>query len=203
MDNNFRSTVLQRPGGDEDDRDRHNHRRDMMTAGNSAHRGHSSFNLRSPTQSEFHHPPPFTSPGRAASSTLHHSPSQPTSRQPLHTPGPPYMSSSPAAGPSGGPVAPTLPPPGIASSAASASASSHHPVSPLHPPSGYYPPPASTAAATTTTTRDKAAGGSFYDPTTDTTKDRRVSDSWHGASHAATTPKVSNAKSTSFSLTRP
>ncbi|KAL3953346.1 hypothetical protein ACCO45_013289 [Purpureocillium lilacinum] len=48
-------------------------------------------------------------------------------------------------------------------------------------PASYYPP-ASAAA------RDKPASGSFYDPTTDTTKERGVSDSssWHGA----TTPKV-------------
>lgn len=178
MDNNFRSTVLQRPGGDEDERDRH-HRRDMMTAGNT-HR-HSTFSLRSPTQSEFHQPPPFTSPNRSANT---------------------YMSSStPASGSAGagGPVAPTLPPPGPPSSSSSAAVNHHQahpPVSPLHPPSGYYPPPSSSSSSSAAA-RDKPAGGSFYDPTTDTTKERRVSDSWHGASHAATTPKVSR-QSTSF-----
>ena len=100
----------------------------------------------------------------------------------------------------------SLPPPsGLASSTASSAANHNHhhqqgpppPVSPRHGHSSYYPSPA--AAATTAAAapsseshhhrhpaREKPASGRVYDPTTDTTKERRVSDSWHNAPQAST-----------------
>lgn len=209
MDNRFHSTVLQRPGGsgsgggdDEDHRERHDrhNRRDVLNHAGSAQR-HSSFNLRSPTQPEFHSQP-YASPGRHNTTPIPHHQSPPQARQTLHNPNP-YMasSSSASAGPQGGPVAPSLPPLGgrpssssAATSSSSAAANNHHqapPVSPLHPPTGYYPPPsASSTSSDRHHSRDKPAAGSFYDPTTDTTKERRPSESWHNASQA-TPPKVS------------
>ncbi|KFA69206.1 hypothetical protein S40285_00044 [Stachybotrys chlorohalonatus IBT 40285] len=208
MDNRFHSTVLQRPGGsgsgggdDEDHRERHDrhNRRDVLNHAGSAQR-HSSFNLRSPTQPEFHSQP-YASPGRHNTTPIPHHQSPPQARQTLHNPNP-YMasSSSASAGPQGGPVAPSLPPLGgrpssssAATSSSSAAANNHHqapPVSPLHPPTGYYPPPsASSTSSDRHHSRDKPAAGSFYDPTTDTTKERRPSESWHNASQA-TPPKA-------------
>ena len=152
-----------------------------------------------PHQNPHQHRPPHHPPHH------HHHQSPPPSshRSALHTPATAYMSQQRQGSPSGagGPMAPTLPPPsGLAPPPASSSSSSaanhrhHQGVSPLHPPSGtYYPPPGAADphhhgrdAGHSTSTR------SFYDPTTDTTKERRVSDSWHNAPQAAT-PKVSLA----------
>jgi DNA helicase INO80 len=184
--NNFRSTVLQRPGvNDNDDRDRRHHR-DILNPTSPALAPppgavgpppgppprHSAFSLRSPTQTEFHHPPSY--PPQSGS---HHSPPRP----PLSS----FMSSGVAS-----PAAP-LPPPGQA-------AGSGHlgggPLSP-HRSSGYYAhqqqdlhpaPPARE--------KQSSGGGSFYDPLTDTmnTKERRTSDtgSWHGAAAQLSPPKV-------------
>nr|CEG04082.1 unnamed protein product [Fusarium clavum] len=126
------------------------------------------------------------------------------------------MSSS--TGAPGGPVAPSLPPPvGLNSSSSPGSSAAglhqhHHqpgapahqhqasgppPVSPLHPPVAYYPPSSNTDIYVP---RDpKPASRGFYDPTTDTTKERRISDaatpgaSWHNANANAPpagTPKT-------------
>ncbi|CAM1502769.1 Fc.00g075450.m01.CDS01 [Cosmosporella sp. VM-42] len=216
--NSYRSSVLQRPHrGDDDERDRHHRRGDdtrmdhngagpagpgsgsAASSANAHPHRHSTFSLRSPTQPDFR-PPPFSSPNASSSNTHagsnpHQSPPRPA-RSSLHNP---YMSSS-APGASGGPVAPSLPPPGGLSSS---TAGHHHhhqqhphqapPVSPLHPPAGYYSPAASDVHAHHA--REKSATGSFYDPTTDTTKERRVSDaagaSWHNANAPpAGTPKA-------------
>ncbi|KIL90457.1 dna helicase ino80 [Fusarium avenaceum] len=173
--------------------------------GANAHQ-HSTFSLRSP-KSEYR-PPPFSSPNGHNHS--HHNTSTSSAGHSLQSPPRPalpnpYMSSS--TGVPGGPVAPSLPPPvGINSSSSPGSSAAglhqhHHqsqaplpqhqaagpppPVSPLHPPVAYYPP---------SSNRDiyyprdpKPASRGFYDPTTDTTKERRISDaatpgaSWHNA----------------------
>ncbi|KAJ4156642.1 putative DNA helicase ino80 [Fusarium falciforme] len=128
------------------------------------------------------------------------------------------MSSSSSGAP-GGPVAPTLPPPvGLKSSSPAASTPGglqHHPsqhpshqqhqhqapppVSPLHPPAGYYSP----SAPDVHHGRDsKPASRGFYDPTTDTTKERRVSvsdaatpaASWHNANANANAPPAGTPK---------
>ncbi|KAF7557846.1 hypothetical protein G7046_g5961 [Stylonectria norvegica] len=262
MDKNrtpYPSSVLQRPphrGDEEDDRerDRHPPRFDLgaspgaglagsvsgsvsgvtaTTPTANAHR-HSTFSLRSPTQSEFR-PPAYASPNANttnAANTTH--PHQSPPRPALHNP---YMSSS-VPGASGGPVAPSLPPPGALSSSAAGhhqhqeqhqqphqhqhqhhreqqqqQGQHHHhhhhhqaavPVSPLHPPSGYYPPPANDRdSRDARDVRDKPATGSFYDPTTDTTKERRVSDaagaSWHNANAPpAGTPKSADQHTPSY-----
>ncbi|KAG6001348.1 putative DNA helicase ino80 [Claviceps maximensis] len=107
-----------------------------------------------------------------------------------------FMAPSPST-PAGGPAAPTpvlLPPPPSSSSSA---ANSHNhrqgppPLSPRHGPASvassssiYYPPPA--ASESRLHSRDKAASGRVYDPTTDTTKERRVSDAWHNAPQNST-----------------
>ncbi|POR32033.1 Putative DNA helicase INO80 [Tolypocladium paradoxum] len=237
MDSNFRSTVLQRPRGDDDERERDRHlpqqqRRDVINASAgspnttanaaananaaaSTHR-HSTFSLRSPTRThgDFH-PPPFSPPNN---NSHHHSTgnhnhshgsavlqSPPPRPPPLHHHNPsPYMPSSTAtsataAPSSSGGAAHSLPPPsGLASSTASSATNHNHhhqqAVSPRHGHSGYYPPPAAAAAAAPSSeshhhrhpAREKPASGSFYDPTTDTTKERRVSDSWHNAPQAST-----------------
>ncbi|KAL6354812.1 hypothetical protein LRP88_12165 [Fusarium phalaenopsidis] len=190
----------------------------------NAHR-HSTFSLRSPKQSEFR-PPPFSPPNHghahshnASTSSAGH-PHQSPPRQALHNPNP-YMSSSSSGAP-GGPVAPTLPPPvGLKSSSPAASTPGglqHHPsqhpshqqhqhqapppVSPLHPPAGYYSP----SAPDVHHGRDsKPASRGFYDPTTDTTKERRVSvsdaatpaASWHNANANANAPPAGTPKTPS------
>lgn len=184
---NFHSTVLQRPQGDEDARDRHPARRDVLNpVPGSAHHP-PGFSLRSPTRTELR-PPTFGSPNNTAApphaAGQHQSPPRSSA----------YMAStSPASGaqgPASGPVAPQLPPPVMAAGP------NHHqggPVSPLNPPNLYYPPSRPGATVDSQHARDKAsATTSFYDPTTDTTKERRVSDSsWHNAPPSASTPKVS------------
>ncbi|KAK1473122.1 hypothetical protein CCUS01_05730 [Colletotrichum cuscutae] len=167
----FRSTVLQAPSRHDDrdddrDRDRRRHRDIMNPAPGSTR--HSGFNLRSPTQSEYHHPPhsSYSSP-KAASSTSHALPHHsPRSHQSGLSHPNPYSSSTAA----GGPLAPSLPALGGASSSSGAGHHQAPPLSPLHPPSGYYPPPESHQ------TREKPATSSYYDPLTDTTRERRVSD---------------------------
>ncbi|KAH6953116.1 putative DNA helicase INO80 [Fusarium avenaceum] len=186
--------------------------------GANAHQ-HSTFSLRSP-KSEYR-PPPFSSPNGHNHS--HHNTSTSSAGHSLQSPPRPalpnpYMSSS--TGAPGGPVAPSLPPPvGINSSSSPGSSAAglhqhHHqsqapppqhqaagpppPVSPLHPPVAYYPP---------SSNRDiyyprdpKPASRGFYDPTTDTTKERRISDaatpgaSWHNANANANAPPVGTPK---------
>ncbi|KAG5981702.1 hypothetical protein E4U55_002627, partial [Claviceps digitariae] len=109
--------------------------------------------------------------------------------------------STPAGGAGAGPVPALLPP----TSSSSSAANSHNhlqaplPLSPRHAAvsaaapssssssSNYYPPPS--ASESHRHTRDKAASGRVYDPTTDTTKERRVSDAWHNAPQNST-PKT-------------
>ncbi|KAG5662460.1 hypothetical protein KAF25_004878 [Fusarium avenaceum] len=186
--------------------------------GANAHQ-HSTFSLRSP-KSEYR-PPPFSSPNGHNHS--HHNTSTSSAGHSLQSPPRPalpnpYMSSS--TGAPGGPVAPSLPPPvGINSSSSPGSSAAglhqhHHqsqapppqhqaagpppPVSPLHPPVAYYPP---------SSNRDiyyprdpKPASRGFYDPTTDTTKERRISDaatpgaSWNNANANANAPPVGTPK---------
>ncbi|TWU78321.1 putative DNA helicase ino80 [Metarhizium rileyi] len=103
-----------------------------------------------------------------------------------------------------------LPPPSASSNASTSNGHNHHhhhhhhhhqhsatPVSPpRHPsastPSNYYPPPVSSTESHPQShhhARDKPASGRVYDPTTDTTKERRVSDSWHNTPQNST-PKA-------------
>ncbi|TKW48288.1 hypothetical protein CTA1_11826 [Colletotrichum tanaceti] len=201
----FRSTVLQAPSRHDDrdrererdrDRDRDNdrhrrHHRDIMnpTPGSTRHSG---FSLRSPTQSEYHHPlhSAYSSPKAAPSHSLpHHSPRS-------HQSGLSHPNSYPSSSTtSAGPLAPTLPALGGGggvggaggSGSGSSSGAGHHqapPLSPLHPPSGYYPPPESHQ------TRDKPTTGSYYDPLTDTTRERRISDAGWSGNAAKGSPKV-------------
>lgn len=230
--NGYHSPVLQRPPHrpEDDERDRHFRRggdgtRDGAGAGvvgaspssvggatsatssaNAHPHRHSTFSLRSPTQPDFR-PPPFPSPNanNASASHPHQSPPRP-SLPSLHNP---YMTSN-APGASGGPVAPTLPPPGALSSSTTGSHQHHHqghhqppPASPLHPPAGYYSP---AEAAHHAREKPAPATGRLYDPTTDTTKERRISDagaSWSNANAPpAGTPKV-RGQSTSFNSPEP
>ncbi|TEA20879.1 Chromatin-remodeling ATPase INO80 [Colletotrichum sidae] len=201
----FRSTVLQAPSRHDDrddDRDRRHHR-DIMnpTPGSTRHSG---FSLRSPTQSEFHHPPsqhssyssPKASSHSANTHTLAHHHSPRTHQSGLSHPNFHSSSSSSSS---------ALPALGAGSSSSSSSnnnnnssgAGHHHhhhhhshqaapPLSPLHPPSGYYPPPESHS------TREKPATSSYYDPLTDTTRERRISDagSWHNSAAKASPTKT-------------
>ncbi|KZL76642.1 snf2 family domain-containing protein [Colletotrichum incanum] len=180
----FRSTVLQAPSRHDDrdrddDRDRRHHR-DIMnpTPGSTRHSG---FSLRSPTQSEYHHPQhsSYSSPKAASHSHPHHSPRSHQSG--LSHPNP-YSSSSSSS--STGPLAPALPALGGSNSS---SGGGHHqapPLSPLHPPSGYYPPPEAHQ------TREKPTTSSYYDPLTDTTRERRVSDAGWNGNAAKGSPKT-------------
>ncbi|OAQ75158.1 SNF2 family helicase/ATPase [Purpureocillium lilacinum] len=185
----------------ERDRDRQYQRHDAggsPSAGRQPH-GSSAFSLRSPPSRTL---PPFAasaSPngsGNASANTNttttntngHRGQSHQSPPRALHGSG-----SSHSQSPYMAPASHSLPPPGTPSSSHHHQGSSHqqqqqqhqhqHPRQPMSPPrpASYYPP-ASAAA------RDKPASGSFYDPTTDTTKERGVSDSssWHGA----TTPKT-------------
>lgn len=175
MEPNFRSTVLQHPG-DGDDRERR-HPRDILNPSGSAAAApsgvppqgpprHSAFSLRSPTQSEFHAPAGF-SPPSGPSISHHHSPPRP----PLSS----FMSPSVAAGQ-------PLPPSGQHTPAGN----HHHAASPspMRGSPAYY----ASQPQDMHQTREKTSGGSFYDPTTDTTSERRVSEA--GAWHRASTPKV-------------
>ncbi|EKJ74649.1 hypothetical protein FPSE_05117 [Fusarium pseudograminearum CS3096] len=184
--------------------------------GANAHQ-HSTFSLRSPKPE--YRPPPFSSPNGHNHS--HHNTSTSSANHSLQSPPRPalpnpYMSSS--TGAPGGPVAPALPPPvGINSSSSPGSSAAglhqhHHqpgapahqhraappPVSPLHPPVAYYPPGTNTDIYIPPP-EPKPASRGFYDPTTDTTKERRISDaatpgaSWHNANANAPpagTPKT-------------
>ena len=187
--NNFRSTVLQRPGvNDDEDRDRRHHR-DILNPTSAALAPppgavgpppgppprHAAFSLRSPTQTEFHHPPSYSTP-----SASHHSPPRPALSS--------FMSSG-VTGP-----APTLPPPG------QTAGSGHMGGGPLSPRrgSGYYPhQQPDMHSAPPAREKQTSSGGSFYDPLTDTTttKERRTSDtgSWHGAGQVSP-PKVCKRK---------
>lgn len=186
----FHSTIMQRPQGEDDPRDRHPQKRDVLNPVPGGAHHPAGFSLRSPTRTELR-PPTFGSPSanHSTPSAPHHSP--PRSSMSAANASPFAASSSAssgAQGPSGGPVAPALPPPVLGPSPSNSHAGL--PASPLHPPAGYYPPPRSSGAGDG---RDKpSATTSFYDPTTDTTKERRVSESsWANAPQQATTPKVS------------
>ncbi|OLN96823.1 putative DNA helicase INO80 [Colletotrichum chlorophyti] len=179
----FRSTVLQAPSRHDDrdddrdrDRDRRHHR-DIMnpTPGSTRHSG---FSLRSPTQSEYHHTAhsSYSSPKASSHSHPHHSPRSHQSG--LSHPSP-YSSSS-----SGGPLAPSLPALGTGNSSSGAGHHQAPPLSPLHPPSGYYPPPESHSK------REKPTTSSYYDPLTDTTKERRISDAGWNNNAAKGSPKT-------------
>ena len=175
MESNFRSTVLQHPGDDNDREKRHP--RDILNPASSVvappsgvpPQGpprHSAFSLRSPTQSEFH-PPTGFSPPSSTSINHHHSPP----RAALSS----FMSSSVGNGQS-------LPPSGQHTPG-----SNHHHAaspSPMRGSPAYYSQSQDMHQA-----REKASGGSFYDPTTDTTtNERRMAEA--GTWHRASTPKV-------------
>ncbi|PHH93123.1 hypothetical protein CDD83_503 [Cordyceps sp. RAO-2017] len=203
MDNSFRSTVLQRDDGDERDR---LPRRDLNA--NAARRS-PFLGLRSPTRAhaDFHHasaaaaaapPPPPPPRSSFPSSSSSSSPPNGSSAARSHGSGPGPLLQSPPRPPSlhshnrthshhspsrymaassstssslpiradADAAAHSLPPP---SGLASSNHSGHHRASP-----SYF------------AARDKAVSGSFYDPTTDTTKERRVSDSWRNAPQAST-----------------
>lgn len=180
----------------------------------------SGFRLRSPTRSparsaraDFHPPPFSSSPGANSTVSGGHphprpqnphpdtpgaqSPPRPPPLHPQHhvagihraaaSPATPaaYMAStsSPAASAPSGAAAAAVPPASHTRISASSSSAST---------AGYYAPSESLHPA-----RDKAPSGRVYDPTTDTTKERRVSDAWHTAPQSST-PKVSETQSTSF-----
>lgn len=183
MESNFRSTVLQRPPGKDDERDRR-HPRDILNPAGSVvapprpPQGpprHSAFSLRSPTQTEF---PPY--PSQSGTSANHH-----------HSPPRPVLNSFMSASVGSGQSLPPPPPPPLHSSSNSAGGHLHAaPPSPMRGSPAYYPPPQKEQH------REK---GSFYDSITDTmTNERRVSEtgSWQGAS----TPKVSCSRRRLFFL---
>lgn len=175
MESNFRSTVLQHPG-DDNDRERR-HPRDILNPASSVASSSgappqgpprpSAFSLRSPTQSEFN-PPTGLSPPPGTSVNHHHSPPRPALSS--------FM--SPSVG-SGQPLPP---------SGQHTSSSNHHYAaspSPIRGSPAYY-----SQSQDMHQTRDKASGRSFYDPTTDTTtSERRMAEA--GTWHRASTPKVS------------
>ncbi|PKS11050.1 hypothetical protein jhhlp_002811 [Lomentospora prolificans] len=175
MESNFRSTVLQRPPGKDDDRDRRHPRDILNPAAPGPSQGpprHAGFSLRSPTQTEFSS---YSSP--SGTNNHHQSPPRPVLNS--------FISASVGSNQS-------LPPPPHHSSS-TPSGSHHHaaPPSPIRGSPAYYPPSQSKE-----THREKQ--GSFYDPLTDTTtNERRVSEtgSWHGAS----TPKTREASAYSSS----
>lgn len=178
MESNFRSTVLQHPG-DDNDRERR-HPRDILNPASTSSvvappsgvppQGpprHSAFSLRSPTQSEFH-PPTGFSPPSSTSMNHHHSPPRPALSS--------FMSPSVGSGQPHPPSGQHTP------------GSSHHHAaspSPMRASPAYY-----SQSQDMHQTREKASGGSFYDPTTDTTtSERRMAEA--GTWHRASTPKVS------------
>ncbi|KAF4508733.1 hypothetical protein G6O67_005075 [Ophiocordyceps sinensis] len=213
MDKNFRSTMLPRPhGADHVDERERLQRRDVIKAETlkadaNAHHRHSPYvGLRSPTR-DFHPPPQppyeYSPPSHSSSSanrtSLLQSPPRPP---PLHSHSP-YMASSSSsssaaraeAAASAASTAHALPlPPGLASSSASSNRHRHHhhsrnhhnhhgqrPVSPRH--ASYY---AVSAPSSESSSQKPASGSYYYDPTTDTTKERRVSDSWRNAPQTST-----------------
>ncbi|ODA79015.1 hypothetical protein RJ55_04605 [Drechmeria coniospora] len=169
---------------------------------------HSAFHLRSPTRTHAEYkaaPAPYPSPGSNANSTAKaakansdaadaearggsHPPSPSRRGSHKHHSASPYLSSSkstPAGAARSLPPLPSAAGPGLASTTPSSASNHHQPPAPDSPRrghgAGYYPaPPASSSSST------KPASGSFYDPTTDTTKERRVSD----AAGWAATPKA-------------
>lgn len=139
-------------------------------------RPHSSFSLRSPTQQpDYHHQSPYTATPSATGA-------QPSgSRSILNNPF--GAASTPSLPP------PLQPPPSIAST--STSGLQHPPRSPLHAPPAYYP----SETRDRESIREKSGASSFYDPTTDSSRERerRVSEtgSWRAATQTSP-PKVSN-----------
>jgi DNA helicase INO80 len=138
-------------------------------------RPHSSFSLRSPTQpSDYHHPTAYA----ASPSAIGAQPSG--SRSILNNP-------------FGAAPSPSLPPPLQAPpsivSATTSSGLQHPPRSPLHAPSVYYP----SEIRDREPIRDKAGASSFYDPTTDSNRERerRVSETGSWRTSQASPPKVS------------
>ncbi|KAJ2902193.1 putative ino80-like protein [Zalerion maritima] len=178
MESNYRSTVLHRPPTREEESE---HRgpghRDILNPAPLSPVGtsqpqppHHSFSLRSPTQPEYHQPR-FSSP--TSSST--------NQRPALHNP---FM-----AAPTG---APTVPPPSVAAPPPHPPVTSvaSGPISPLHAPPYYSSQRDEYHQQQQHMPREKPATSSFYDPTTDTTKERRVSESgsWHNSA-VVTTPQ--------------
>ncbi|GJD03552.1 hypothetical protein ColKHC_12377 [Colletotrichum higginsianum] len=168
----FRSTVLQAPSR-HDDRDRERER-DRDRDNDRDRRHHRD--IMNPTPAARDTPASACDRPHSGTSGLSH----PNS----------YPSSSTT---STGPLAPTLPAlgggggGGGGSGSGSSSGAGHHqapPLSPLHPPSGYYPPPESHQ------TRDKPTTGSYYDPLTDTTRERRISDAGWSGNAAKGSPKA-------------
>ncbi|KAG6039557.1 putative DNA helicase ino80 [Claviceps citrina] len=179
--------------------------RGPLAHGNAAHRA-------SAASSILLSPPPRPS----LSSPLHHAAAQPHHHANSYRHEPrPHGRGAPAASAAVGPAAsfmasptatpagagappPSLPPP---SSSSPSTANNHGhlqgpppPLSPRHgaasassTSSSYYPPPATSESHLHT--REKPVSGRVYDPTTDTTKERRVSDSWHNAPQNST-PKT-------------
>ncbi|KXX77613.1 putative DNA helicase ino80 [Madurella mycetomatis] len=138
-------------------------------------RPRSSFSLRSPTQSDYHHPSPYAaSPPSTAAGTQ-----PPGPRSILHNP---FASTSTPSLP-----APLQAPQSIASSTSS-SGLQHPPQSPLHAPPVYYP----SDIRDRESMREKSGPSGFYDPTSDTReRERRASDtgSWRNATQNST-PKA-------------
>ncbi|KAH6626719.1 INO80-like protein [Chaetomium sp. MPI-SDFR-AT-0129] len=190
------STVLQRPphfdedGSNGEDRGPRGGLRDILNPVSSTTqapttpgapappRPQSSFSLRSPTQqSDHHHPSAYA----ASPSSKGGQPSG--SRSILNNP---FGASSGTALP---PPPPLQAPPNIVSAAASAAAATsslqHPPRSPLHAPSIYYP----SDPRDRESTRDRPGTSSFYDPTTDSNRERerRVSEtgSWRTSAQAS------------------
>lgn len=199
------STVLQRPphfdedgsnGAGNEDRGPRGGLRDILNPVSSTTqapttpgapappRPHSSFSLRSPTQqSDHHHPSAYA----ASPSGKGGQPSG--SRSILNNP---FGASSGTALPPPPPPALQAPPSIVSAAASSAAAAGlqHPPRSPLHAPSVYYP----SDTRDRESTRDRSGTSSFYDPTTDSNRERerRVSEtgSWRTSAQASP-PKVS------------
>ncbi|KJZ77721.1 Putative DNA helicase INO80 [Hirsutella minnesotensis 3608] len=208
--NSFRSTVLSNDG---DERDRRQ-RRDVVTAGSlsrpdgAAARRSPFAGLRSPTRDLHQSLPAHSSPNNSSgsnnntnsanrSSLLQSPPRPPSLHNPNrshshHSPSPYMASSSSAAARADGDAGPLPPPSSLAPSSNHNSSSHHHhgphPVSPRHGTAVYYAPSSASPSDSSShqQAREKPASGRVYDPTTDTTKERRVSDSWRNAPQAST-----------------
>ncbi|KAL2131837.1 hypothetical protein VTI74DRAFT_4551 [Chaetomium olivicolor] len=139
-------------------------------------RPHSSFSLRSPTQqADYRHPSPYhsVSPSPAAVG------SQPAGSRSIRTNNPFVSATTPSLPP------PLQAPPSIASTA-TPSGLQHPPRSPLHAPPVYY----ASEPRDRELYREKTGTSSFYDPTTDSSRERerRVSDVGPWRNTAQTSP---------------
>lgn len=121
-------------------------------------RPHSSFSLRSPTQTGNHHASPYSAPTSSAAATSSQQPAGACSmlNNPFVTASTPF------------PPPPLQAPPSLASSRTSPSGLQHPPRSPLHAPPVYYP----SDVRDRDLVRDQQTSLSFYDPTTDSKRDR-------------------------------